>query len=139
MSSSQSETPFPTLSQSDCSTDAQTVDHSQTRDCLHSQSAETSHVEPNIQISVMDEASYEPVEYFDENEELSIDSDTDFREDRLRFNSLEEERRDQTFQIGTEDDTKCDINQSQALLQSHDHDSQSETSEQSRDSRNTLV
>ena len=95
-------------------------------------------VDPNIQISVMDESIYEPIEYFDENEELSLDSDTDFRVDPVRFSATADSAV-RAFQTEGQSDENCDTNQSQVLFQSYDKDSQSETSEQSCDSRNTLV
>ena len=138
LSSSQSETPYPNLSQSDSnySADAHTIDQSQTRDSVNSQSVERYPVDPNIQISVIDDSIYEPIEYFDENEELSLDSDTDFHVDAARFGAgPDTSARSLQAHRGDYLDDKSDPVQSQPLFE----DSQSETSEQSRDSRNTVV
>ena len=146
LSSSQSETPFPSLVQSDCSTDIQNIGQSEKRDSVTDQSVEGPLVDQNIQISVMEDAGrYSPVEYFDENDELSLDSDSDFHADSVRFSST----RDSVelplhlasggHSVDEDDDDDDDFSQSEALLQSHLQDSQSEPVEQSCDSRNTLV
>ena len=144
LSSSQSETPFPSLVQSDCSTDVQIVGQSEKGDSVTDQSVERPPVDQNIQISVMeDTGSYSPVEYFDENDELSLDSDSDFHADSVRFSSTRDsvELPLHLASGGHSDngDDDNDFSQSEALLQSHLQDSQSETVEQSCDSRNTLV
>ena len=145
LSSSQSETPFPSLVQSDCSTDVQINGQSELRDSVTDQSVEKPPVDQNIQISVMEDAgSYSPVEYFDENDELSLDSDSDFHADSVRFSSTRDSvelplHLASRGHSDDDDDDDNDFSQSEALLQSHLLDSQSETVDQSCDTRNTLV
>ena len=85
---------------------------------------------------------YSPVEYFDENDELSLDSDSDFHADSVKFSSTRDSV-ELPLHLATGghsvDDDDDDFSQSEALLQSHLQDSQSEALEQSCDSRNTLV